>query len=81
MKTRHWLIALWVVIVYALHQDVWNWGKAGPLLFDLLPPGLTYHLAYSVVAAVTMAILVRFAWPAHLEQDEPEDQPETDQRP
>lgn len=75
MKTRYWLIALWVVIVYALHQDVWNWTKSGPLLFDLLPPGLTYHLAYSVLAAVTMAILVRFAWPAHLESDESDDRP------
>jgi len=36
MRTKHWLLALWVLIVFALHQDVWNWTKAGPLLFGLL---------------------------------------------
>jgi hypothetical protein len=78
MKTKHWLLALWVLIVFALHQDVWNWTKAGPLIFGLLPPGLTYHLGYSVLAAITMALLVRFAWPAHLEDEAPGDrQPPT----
>jgi hypothetical protein len=36
--------------------------------------GLTYHLGYSVLAAITMALLVRFAWPAHLENEEPRDE-------
>jgi hypothetical protein len=44
MKFRHWLMALWVLIVFALHQDFWNWERSTPLLFGLLPPGLTYHL-------------------------------------
>ena len=69
MKTKHWLLTLWVLIVFALHQDFWNWTKAAPLLFGLLPPGLTYHLGYSVLAAIPMALLVRFAWPAHLENE------------
>jgi hypothetical protein len=72
MKTRHALLFVWVAVVYALHQDVWNWTKAAPLLFGMLPPGLAYHLGYSVLAAVTMALLVKFAWPAELEDDEPE---------
>ena len=75
MKTKYWLLALWVVIVFALHQDVWNWTKTGPLLFGLLPPGLTYHLGYSVLAAITMALLVRCAWPARLEEENSSDQP------
>ena len=74
MKTKHWLLALWVLMVYALHQDLWNWTKSGPLLLGLLPPGLTYHLGYSVLAAFTMALLVRFAWPAHLDEEAPDDQ-------
>jgi hypothetical protein len=67
MTRKHVLLACWVLIVYALHQDVWNWKKLDPLLFGLLPPGLVYHLGYSVLAAVTMAILVRFAWPAEFD--------------
>jgi hypothetical protein len=64
-----------VLIVFILHQDFWNWSNAGPLLFGLLPPGLSYHLGYSVLAAITMALLVHFAWPAHLEEEAPADQP------
>jgi len=58
-----------VVAVYVLHQDFWNWKKAQPLLFGFLPPGLAYHAFYSVLAAVMMAFLVKFAWPSHLEAD------------
>jgi len=66
-----WLLALLVVAVLALHQDVWNWTNKG-LVFGLLPVGLAYHAGYSVLAAVTMALLVRFLWPAHLDdQAEP----------
>lgn len=69
MKLRNWFLALWVLIVFALHQDVWNWKKAEPLLLGLFPPGLTYHLGYSVLAALTMALLVKFAWPADLDEN------------
>ena len=70
MKFKHWLLAGWVLIVFALHQDFWNWTKSEPLLFGMLPPGLTYHLGYSVIAALTMALLVKYAWPAGLDDDE-----------
>jgi hypothetical protein len=56
-----------VVGFYALHQDVWNWRKIEPLILGFLPAGLAYHAAYSLGAAVIMAILVRYAWPAGLE--------------
>jgi hypothetical protein len=65
------LLTLLVVAVYILHQDYWNWKKAEPLIFGFLPVGLAYHAGYSILAAVTMAILVKFAWPAHLESAEP----------
>ncbi|HXP61812.1 MAG TPA: hypothetical protein VN829_15060 [Dongiaceae bacterium] len=61
------LLTLLVVAVYLLHQDFWNWKKATPLIFGFLPIGLAYHAAYSMLAAVTMAVLVKFAWPTHLE--------------
>jgi hypothetical protein len=73
-------LTLWVLAVYVLHQDFWNWTKTSPLLFGLFPPGLAYHLAYSVVAAVTMAMLVRFAWPSDLDADE-RDETQSDSPP
>jgi hypothetical protein len=64
------LIFLLVALVYVAHQDVWNWREAGPMIFGFLPIGLAYHAAYSVAAAVMMAILVRFAWPKSLDVHE-----------
>lgn len=64
------LLTLWILVLYALHQDMWNWNAKSPLLFGLLPPGLTYHAAYSIIAALTMALLVRCAWPKDLDADE-----------
>jgi chromate transport protein ChrA len=61
------LLTLLVVAVYLLHQDFWNWKRATPLIFGFLPIGLAYHAAYSILAALTMAVLVKFAWPKHLE--------------
>ena len=60
-----------MIAVYVLHQDFWNWKKAEPLVFGFLPIGLAYHAGYSILAAITMAVLVKFAWPKHLEDVEP----------
>ncbi len=65
------LLLVMVVMVYALHQDFWNWRRFEPLVLGFLPIGLAYHAAYSLLAAVTMALLVKFAWPAHLEETIP----------
>jgi len=62
-----WLLALLVLIVYALHQDYWNWNNSD-LVFGVLPVGLAYHAGFSVLAAILMWLLVQFAWPAQLEQ-------------
>ncbi len=68
-------LALLVLAVYLLHQDFWNWKKADPLIFGFLPVGLAYHAAYSILAAIMMAILVKFAWPKHLEETKPGEPP------
>lgn len=65
---RKALLVLLVVVVYALHQDVWLWRTARPLVFGVVPAGLAYHAGYSVLAALLMAVLVRFAWPHELER-------------
>ena len=64
------LLTLMIAVVYVLHQDFWNWKKIEPLVLGFLPIGLAYHVGYSLVAAATMALLVRFAWPKQLDADE-----------
>ena len=64
--------AILVIIVgalYLLHQDFWFWRTAHPLLFGFIPIGLTYHAAYTAVTSVVLALLVKHAWPAHLEEE------------
>lgn len=61
-----WLLTLLVLALLVLHQDWWFW-RDKTLVFGFLPIGLAYHAAYSVAASVLLALLVRFAWPGHLE--------------
>lgn len=72
-----------VGVIYLLHQDFWNWRKAEPLLFGVLPIGLAYHVGYSLLAALMMAVLVKFAWPKHLElvEEEHDRQPKAEGGP
>ncbi len=63
------LLVLLVGAVYGLHQDVWFWRAARPLTFGFLPVGLTYHAIYLAAVAVLMWLLVKFAWPEHLETE------------
>ena len=72
---RRLILAIAVLVLYALHQDFWFWREARPLLFGFLPVGLTYHAAYCVAAALLMAALVRFAWPERLEAEAEGDPP------
>ncbi len=59
----------------ALHHDIWFW-KSRHTVFGFLPIGLAYHAAYSVLAVITMALLVKFLWPSHLEVPEDEYAPQ-----
>lgn len=63
------LLALAVAALYVLHQDFWNWREARPLVFGFVPVGLFYHGLFSVACAGLMWLLVRFAWPGHLEEE------------
>ena len=63
------LLIIAVIVVYILHQDFWNWRTAYPLVFGFVPIGLFYQGCYSILAALLMWLLVKFAWPAHLERE------------
>ena len=43
MTIRAFALAAAIAVLYALHQDVWFWRTARPLLFGFLPVGLAYH--------------------------------------
>jgi len=63
------VLGIAVVALYILHQDYWFWRTAHPLVFGFIPIGLFYHGAFSIAASLLMWMLVKYAWPAHLELD------------
>lgn len=60
-----------VAVLYLMHQDLWFWRTARPLVFGFLPVGMFYHAAYTVLIAAVLAVLARRYWPAHLEDHDP----------
>ena len=63
------LLVIAVLTLYVLHQDIWFWRTAHPLVFGFVPIGLFYQGCFSVAASLLMWLLVKQAWPAHLEQE------------
>ena len=61
------LLTVAILLLYALHQDLWFWRTARPLIFGFLPVGLAWHGAYCVAVTLLMWWLTRVAWPAHLD--------------
>jgi hypothetical protein len=70
------LLVIAVAVVYALHQDFWFWRTARPIVFGFIPIGLFYHACFAVLSSLLMWLLVKHAWPSHLEE-EIEGQPST----
>jgi hypothetical protein len=63
------LLVVIVITLYILHQDFWFWRTAKPLVFGFIPIGLFYHACFTVAASLVMWVLVKQAWPSHLEQE------------
>ena len=72
------LLIVAVVVLYILHQDIWFWRTPYPLVFGFVPIGLFYHACFAVAAALVMWLLVKFAWPGHLEREVGESEAEED---
>ena len=62
-------IASIVAALYALHQDVWFWSDARPLVFGVLPIGLFYHAAYMLATSLILWALLVMLWPPHLDAE------------
>ena len=65
-------LAIAIVVLYLLHQDLWFWRTTRPLIFGFLPVGLAYHALYCLAVTGLMWTLTRVAWPAHLESAAPD---------
>jgi hypothetical protein len=63
------LLVIAVVALYVLHQDVWFWRTPYPLVFGFIPIGLFYHACFSVAVSLVLWMLVKYAWPSHLEEE------------
>ncbi len=63
------LIAV-VAGLIVLRADLWHWNKVDPMLFGFLPVGLWWQAMISILAAGMMWLMVRLAWPTHLEEAE-----------
>jgi len=72
------LLVVAVIALYILHQDIWFWRTAHPLVFGFVPIGLFYQGCFSVAASLLMWLLVKHAWPVHLEEEIEQQQPEED---
>jgi hypothetical protein len=62
-----WILYLALFALYLLHNDLWLWNDAR-LVFGI-PIGLVYHIGFALAASLLMLLLVKFAWPSHLEVD------------
>ena len=69
------LLVVVVVVLYVLHQDIWFWRTAHPLVFGFVPIGLFYQACFSAAAAGVMWLLVKYAWPSHLEREVEQSKP------
>jgi hypothetical protein len=59
--------ALLIAALYALHQDLWFWSDARPLVLGFLPIGLFYQVLFTFACSAVFWVLVRYQWPDHLE--------------
>ena len=66
-RAKTLLLTFLILTLYLLHQDFWLWREARPLVLGFLPVGLFYHASYTLACVLLMAILVKWAWPGHLE--------------
>ncbi len=63
-----------VALLAVLHYDFWNWSDRS-VVFGFLPVGLLFQALISLGAAVAWTLVVRCAWPTHVEEwaDRPAD--------
>lgn len=66
-KKRRSLLYAVLGLLAVLRIDLWQWSDPARVLG--LPGGMTYHVVYCLAVAGFMWLLVRHAWPDHLNRD------------
>jgi uncharacterized oligopeptide transporter (OPT) family protein len=61
------LLYLALAALYLLHNDLWLWNDSRLVLG--LPAGLAYHVGFSIATSIVLTLLVRHAWPDHLDRE------------
>ena len=56
-----------VLLVAVLHCDFWWWSSTR-IVFGFLPLTLAYQVGITLAAAAVWTLVIRFAWPAHIER-------------
>ena len=55
-----------IVILGVAHYDFWYWSDKS-VVFGFMPIGLFYHALISLLAGICWALVVKYAWPAWIE--------------
>ena len=67
MSSKQWLAFGLLATMYVLHNDWWFWSDT--TIVAGLPIGLAYHVAYMLVTAIVLVVVVGLAWPKHLDTE------------
>ena len=67
LKQGRLIIAVLVLLLIILHQDVWNWDSRA-LVFGFIPLTLFYQVCISIGASATWYLATIIAWPEELEE-------------
>ena len=62
------LLYVGLVALFLLHNDFWLWDNPEQVLG--LPIGLLYHIGFCAAAAILMALVINYAWPQHLRDED-----------
>ena len=68
-QTKLWPLGVLIVLLI-LFLNFWMWDM--DVLVLGLPINLLYHIGLCVVATLSMAVIVRRAWPHHLDEEDAE---------
>ena len=66
--SSRWIFYIALVVLFLLHNDFWFWNN--PIQVLGLPIGLLYHIGFCAAAAILMALVVNYALPRHLRDEE-----------
>ena len=62
------ILYITLVVLFLLHNDFWLWDN--PKVVLGLPIGLLYHIGFCAVAAILMTLIINYAWPSHLQDED-----------